>query len=161
MTQKIEKMSVKEFREQGYLQEVNRMFLHRLGLAMEMLIVDKDLYQGDLTVKEYNENLNKVKKKIEESNDFTESEKDMLDGILALADDGWMFGQVWDYRDDPEGMLFGEITDKHIERGERIVGEMIEKAKVRNKKYGFNIQPLKKHKITDDGMKEIEVDEID
>lgn len=32
------KMSVKEFREFGYLQELNRCFLHPLGLALEVII---------------------------------------------------------------------------------------------------------------------------
>lgn len=31
------KMSVKDFREQGYLQELNRRFLHPLGLALEIV----------------------------------------------------------------------------------------------------------------------------
>lgn len=35
-TTKVEEMSVKEFREQGYLQELNRRFLHPLGLALEV-----------------------------------------------------------------------------------------------------------------------------
>lgn len=34
------KMSVKEFREAGYLQELNRQFLHPLGMAMEVHIDD-------------------------------------------------------------------------------------------------------------------------
>lgn len=32
------RMSVKEFRELGYLQEVNRRFLHPLGLALEVVL---------------------------------------------------------------------------------------------------------------------------
>lgn len=32
------KLSVEEFKEQGYLQELNRRFLHPLGLALEVLI---------------------------------------------------------------------------------------------------------------------------
>lgn len=35
------KMSTKEFRELGYLQELNRQFLHPLGLALEV-VIDKD-----------------------------------------------------------------------------------------------------------------------
>jgi len=34
----VKKMSVKEFREQGYLQELNRRFLHPLGLALEVVV---------------------------------------------------------------------------------------------------------------------------
>ena len=37
----IKKISIKEFREKGYLQELNRMFLHPLGLALEV-IIDKN-----------------------------------------------------------------------------------------------------------------------
>lgn len=32
----IKKMSIKEFREKGYLQEINRKFLHIHGLALEV-----------------------------------------------------------------------------------------------------------------------------
>ncbi len=34
----MKRMSVKEFRELGFLQEVNRQFLHPLGLALEVII---------------------------------------------------------------------------------------------------------------------------
>lgn len=61
MTEPIKKMSPREFRELGYLQELNRRFLHPLGLAIEIAI-DKD-------------------------------------GVER-------FGGVWDYRDDPEGLIF-------------------------------------------------------
>jgi hypothetical protein len=33
-------MTVKEFRELGFLQEVNRLLLHRAGLALEVIIND-------------------------------------------------------------------------------------------------------------------------
>src|SRR5580765_892416 len=59
----IKRIDIKEFRELGFLQEVNRMFLHPLGLALEV------------TVEE--------------------------DGSEHL-------GGVWDYREDPEGMIFGD-----------------------------------------------------
>lgn len=58
----IKRIDIKEFREQGFLQEANRLFFHPLGLALE--IVQED------------------------------------DGSECL-------GGVWDYRNDPEGMLFG------------------------------------------------------
>ena len=38
MSEQIKKMNIKEFREKGYLQELNRQFLHPLGLALEILI---------------------------------------------------------------------------------------------------------------------------
>jgi len=36
----ITRMDIKEFREKGYLQEVNRRFLHPLGLALEVSVND-------------------------------------------------------------------------------------------------------------------------
>ena len=36
----IKKIDIKEFREKGYLQELNRRFLHPLGLALEVIIKD-------------------------------------------------------------------------------------------------------------------------
>jgi hypothetical protein len=36
MSKKQKYMDIKEFREKGYLQEVNRRFLHPLGLALEI-----------------------------------------------------------------------------------------------------------------------------
>lgn len=41
MSEKIRRISIKEFREKGYLQEVNRRFFHPLGLALEVIIDDK------------------------------------------------------------------------------------------------------------------------
>lgn len=34
----VKRIDIKEFREKGYLQEVNRCFLHPLGLALEITI---------------------------------------------------------------------------------------------------------------------------
>lgn len=36
----IKKMIVKEFRELGLLQEINRQFLHPMGLALEVVVED-------------------------------------------------------------------------------------------------------------------------
>lgn len=58
----IKRMDIKEFRESGLLAELNRAFLHPLGLALEV-IVDEETGEEKL-------------------------------------------GGIWDYRDDPEGMLY-------------------------------------------------------
>jgi len=34
----VKRINIKEFREQGYLQELNRQFLHPLGMALEIII---------------------------------------------------------------------------------------------------------------------------
>lgn len=64
MSEQIKRMDVKEFREMGLLAELNRAFLHPLGLAVEVNIDDE-----------------------------TGEEK---------------LGGIWDYRDDPEGILYGK-----------------------------------------------------
>lgn len=42
-------MSVREFRQQGYLQELNRLFLHPLGLAIDTVIDEEGVERlGDV-----------------------------------------------------------------------------------------------------------------
>jgi len=41
MENDIKRIDIKEFREKGYLQELNRRFLHPLGLALEIVIEDE------------------------------------------------------------------------------------------------------------------------
>lgn len=94
----IKRIDIKEFREQGYLQELNRQFLHPLGMALEIIIDD--------------------------------------DGNEKL-------GGVWDYRDDPEGMLYAEEIvklDRFKENIDRIAQEYLVKAQYRKDKYGYTIQ---------------------
>ena len=67
----IKRMDITEFRELGFLQEVNRRFLHPLGLALEVVLEP--------------------------------------DGTEHL-------GGVWDYRDDPEGMIFVAQDIKEVLR---------------------------------------------
>lgn len=85
---------VKEFRERGYLQELNRRFLHPLGLALEVIVED--------------------------------------DGSERL-------GGIWDYRDDPEGMMYGPgMID--VDKATRIEYEAAAKRSVRIQKLGSAIQ---------------------
>ncbi len=67
----MKKLSAQEFMDQGFLQELNRQFLHPMGLALEV-IIDKD-----------------------------------DDGNIKSVE----FGDVWDERHDPEGIIF-EKFDK-------------------------------------------------
>lgn len=91
----IKRLDVAEFRRLGYLQELNRRFLHPLGMALEVLIDD----------------------------DGTER-----------------FGQVWDYRDDPEGMRFADgVIDSTM--ADRVDGEWREKAQSRDRLLGWAVQP--------------------
>lgn len=88
-------MDIGEFQKLGYLQEVNRRFLHPLGLALEI--------RGE------------------------------EDGA------GWELGGVWDYRDDPEGVVFSDPPD--TEKAARIDSEWRERTGPREKALGFMVQP--------------------
>ena len=93
----VKRLSIKEFWEGGYLQELNRQFLHPLGLALEV-IIDTEQY-GDIQL-----------------------------------------GGIWDYRDDPEGLIFAKID---LSLTEKVLLEFEEKSKYRLEKLGFVIQPVK------------------
>lgn len=91
-----QKMSAKEFRELGYLQELNRRFLHPLGLALAVIIYENG----------------------EER-----------------------FGEVWDYRDDPEGIVFDpDAID--ADKARRIYTEQVGKQHRRIESLGYDIQPM-------------------
>lgn len=87
MGEPIKKMSVREFRERGYLQELNRRFLHPLGLALEVGVDN--------------------------------------DGVER-------FGNVWDYRDDPEGLIFAPGMIDPL-KALRIQTEAVRKKEARKK----------------------------
>jgi len=42
LNKEVKRIDIKEFRAKGYLQELNRRFLHPLGLAMEVIIDGED-----------------------------------------------------------------------------------------------------------------------
>jgi hypothetical protein len=87
-------ISIKEFRELGFLQEVNRCFFHPLGLALETQISETD----------------------EET-----------------------LGDIWDYRNDPEGIEFvpSTISKEKIKRVQELLNS---KKDIRTKKFGSHIQ---------------------
>jgi hypothetical protein len=69
----IKKISIAEFRQMGLLHELNRRFLHPLGLALEVEI--------------------------------------KADGTEEL-------GGIWDYRDDPSGILYGHLDAEKMKRAQ-------------------------------------------
>jgi hypothetical protein len=68
---------------------------------------------------------------------------------IQVDDDGaHSVAGIWDYRDDPEGMIFSEETldpDKAL----RIVTEQKEKSKIREERLGFTIQPFMSEVVGD------------
>lgn len=96
----IKTISVKEFRALGYLQELNRLFLHPLGLAM---------------------------------------------GVEVDEDGNEEFGEIWDYRDDPEGIVYddGLLDEEAAARAIRIKNEQDRMAYHRVRLFGSKIQKIK------------------
>lgn len=89
-------MSVEEFLRLGFLQELNRQFLHPAGLAISVSIDD--------------------------------------DGTVKLGD-------IWDCREDPEGLFFADgVISK--EKGAEYARLHDSKFMVRQAKFGWSVQPL-------------------
>jgi hypothetical protein len=89
------RIDIKEFREFGFLHEINRLFLHPLGMALEVEIWD--------------------------------------DGTEKL-------GGIWDYRDDPEGIIFKEIDNDGWEKIARVKAFAAKKHAERKERLGYIIQ---------------------
>lgn len=92
-------MPVSEFRRLGYLQEINRGFLHPLGLALE---------------------------------------------VVREEDGAERFGEVWDLREDPEGIIFSEAeidSDETREKARYVDARWRERTQARGS-LGYVIQPI-------------------
>lgn len=93
----VKRIDIKEFRDKGFLQEVNRRVLHPCGLALEVVIGNKGRYK---------------------------------------------LGGVWDYRDDPEGMLFADLSNPSSwDKVSKVNEERLRHEQHRRNKYGWVIQP--------------------
>lgn len=96
----IKTMTAAEFQESGLLQEVNRMFLHPLGVALS---------------------------------------------VVTEKDGSSRMGPIWDYRDDPEGLMFHESTFDDPEsfvKAEFVRGLRASKAQERIRLLGSLIQAI-------------------
>lgn len=96
----IKKMPIEQFLALGYLQELNRRFLHPLGLALELTVVNDGA--GDMT--------------------------------RSVA-------SIWDYRDDPEGIIFDEEILDAL-KAKFIYDESAKKTWKRFQTLGYIIQPV-------------------
>lgn len=131
----IKYIDIKEFREFGYLQEVNRQVLHPHGLALEVEVWDR-------------EDINKlIKDFLPESLD-TKTRADIRE-LLASVGVGVgkeRLGGVWDYRDDPEGIYFIDGPDP--QKVNNVAGAFLERAEARQHALGYVIQPYD-HEVPD------------
>lgn len=101
MARDVKRIDIHEFRARGYLQEVNRLMLHPLGLALEVVVDDCDNCGG--TGRELI-SVAHPERGHEDCGDCHDGKTERLGG-------------VWDYRDDPEGILYGgdEIDREKID----------------------------------------------
>jgi len=92
------RIDIKEFKDEGFLQEANRQFFHPLGLALEINI------DWPNTIKR----LEEIDEKI------ADAEKEKFDNNPSNHPHAvYSLGGIWDYRDDPDGMFFGKgVIDK-------------------------------------------------
>jgi hypothetical protein len=66
---------------------------------------------------------------------------------VSIDDDGtYKLGDIWDYRDDPEGMIYGdvdqELTNKRLNKRDNVAKLLAEKSITRKNLLGYIIQPL-------------------
>jgi len=92
-------MSLKEFVDCGLLQEINRQFLHPMGLALSVAYEDgSDTPNG--------------------------------------------FSGIWDYRDDPEGLIFSDDNPDFTAAKAKKALEMFNtKREARMRNLGYHVQP--------------------
>lgn len=93
----IKRIDPTKFVDEGYLQELNRRFLHPLGLALEVVVDENHRPVG--------------------------------------------FGGVWDFRNDPEGIVYADgVADSEKANRIRKIEEV--RKSVRIERLGYWIQPV-------------------
>lgn len=146
----IEYLPISEFRERGYLHEVNRLLLHPLGLALEV----KRVLTPGRVVTLTDESCAKLKELIDAGVEY-----DLLDdaGRAVLMDEldrapryeqgAELLGRVWDCRADPTGVVFGEdLLDP--EKAAGVCTELLERRDERKKRTGgWVVQPCPDHRV--------------
>jgi hypothetical protein len=110
------RMSVHQFRERGYLHEVNRLVLHPLGLALEVIL---------------------------EECPFCGEREENSDDCGMCSDSGLVerLGAIWDFRDHPEGIYYGEDL-LSPEKAQAVYDETVARRDERVAALGYLIQPV-------------------
>jgi hypothetical protein len=118
----VKRMDVRQFREFGYLQELNRQFLHPLGLALEVVVERCKCADG--TIEEGPSGAT-----------YTVTCPNCL-GTQRVE----RLGGVWDYRDDPEGIIYSDPPD--AAKAERVAQTLAARDPARREKLGYVVQPV-------------------
>ena len=138
-------LSVAAFANEGYLQELNRVFLHPLGLALSWH-PEGHTYES-------------FKKAMEEAG-YQYGEDAMQNawaGACLMGADKPRLGAIWDGRDDPEGWIFGwdDIDDTMKDKADNVSREWEARKEERVKRLGFLVQNLNAQVITPEGIEQL------
>jgi hypothetical protein len=153
----VKRIDIQEFRERGYLQEVNRRLLHPLGLALEIAVYTYETREGEPDVPPETKQVDAVIRARlgDDEVDGREALRGLAEAIVReLFPPGSMrLGGVWDYRDDPEGIYFAEqdgSPDQGLAEKARIVqDELDRREEARFHALGYVIQPSGDSKADD------------
>lgn len=100
-------IDARDFKEEGFLQESNRLFFHPHGLALAITLVKDDddapIYTFALTAAQ--------RERLLELAGGDEELTAVIAGAARYDVDDAYFQGVWDLRDDPEGVVFGSWDD--------------------------------------------------
>jgi hypothetical protein len=109
----IKKVDAQFLLDSGLLFRMNQVILHPFGLALETIVYNND--------EEHQKELEAIKDASELVNETMFDEEgqarnewsivlELLDELYEIKKNKARFGGVWDYREDPEGMLFEDKT---------------------------------------------------
>jgi hypothetical protein len=119
----IKRISGKEFRDVGFLQEANRQFFHPHGLALEVTtFIEPEEPQtivkmDDEQVAALREMCDALRKHVGEMRAITRVEDALEAATRYELGDAYISG-CWDDRDDPEGIVFGSWDEAIDGRGD-------------------------------------------
>lgn len=144
----IKRMAIKDFRNEGYLHEVNRLVLHPLGLAMEVNLADETGVSVSMNLADFVEAKMALRAAIAVMLDGAPA-KARLQRLLGLFEQhpthyeagDESLGGVWDDRDDPEGISYGDDL-LSPEKAARIAALMLERRKGRAGALKYVVQPV-------------------
>lgn len=139
----IKRLPISEFRERGYLHEVNRLVLHPLGLALEVQVVQ----QPSRVLAPLPEEICVALEALALGEQITDTSvrtalHDWLDRAQPVEEGGAVLGRVWDCQDDAEGVVYGEDL-LSPDKAERVCKELLARRDERKKHTGgWVIQPI-------------------
>lgn len=135
MDMPIKRMGAREFRDLGLLQEVNRLFLHPRGLALEVETDD------DRCGHVFGDRQTCLSPRSSMRHDV-----DSKNGEIRLAAHEFVplerYSSVWDSRDDPEGIMYDLSEPLDTAKAARVALMLDDKARARLEGLGWVYQPL-------------------